>query len=482
MKKLLKYGLIAFFVIVLAFFVWFKYINDSPFDTSRPESSSTAIKDLSAVILPVCTESLATPKTDVTYYVAANEPGADNELCDGLVPTNEGGNHCPFKDFTSARVREKLFFPADGGYGTKSVTVKIRQGTYFIHPLRLFPNEPLQPLLINANGQSDRESVVLMNFNGEQAILDGSCPANLRTCDYPDAPGKIWTILEIYGSNIIVQGLTFDNAYGRNIQIGSTDTHIRCNKLIGSYSSDSDSIKATSDEGPVYIYGNEFSGPNEQAIDGTRAQDWIIENNTVRDGGGFGFKFGARNILIRNNRFLGLKVEKAIISLGGDGSTDHSNEYEAYNIRAEDNTFEDVHSAAGFAHCYNCTFSNNSITRAKIGVDFGEEHPSYIDGCRNGKGCLPTANAKIFNNRFRGIQYPETNLDNIFIAADSARVLNLEAGNNLYCVPEGEQPIFWRGGVIPQDLIRNLAVWQEKSQTDRSSQIAAAIDLKCTNW
>src|SRR3989344_1496228 len=269
MKKLLIYIIILLLIVIAALFIWFKYINDSGLDTSRPGSSSTTINDLSATILPMCAESLITPNTDAIYYVAVNEPGADNEQCDGLAPTNEGGNHCPFKDFTSSRVREKLFLTSEGNFGTKSV--------------------------------------VLMNYNGEEAIIDGTCPTNIATCNYPDAPGKIWTIFEIYGSNVIVQGLTFDNAYGRNIQIGAINTHIRCNKLIGSYSEDSDSIKATDDKGPVYIYGNEFSGPNEQAIDGTKARDWIVENNTVRDGGGFGFKFGARNVLIRNNRFLNLK-------------------------------------------------------------------------------------------------------------------------------------------------------------------------------
>ena len=207
-------------------------------------TSPTRIPAPPVVVLPACTESLVVPNTDVIYYVATNEPGADNQRCDGLSPTNEGNNRCPFKDFTSPSVREKLFLTPDGNFGTKSVTVKVRKGTYFIHPLRLFPKEPLQPLMINANGQSDRESVILMNYNGEKAVLDGSCPTSFSTCNYPDAPGKIWTLLEIYGSNVIVQGLTFDNAYGRNIQIGSANTHIRCNKLIGSYSSDSDSKKS----------------------------------------------------------------------------------------------------------------------------------------------------------------------------------------------------------------------------------------------
>src|SRR3989344_9337632 len=216
MKKLLIYIIILLLIVIAALFIWFKYINDSGLDTSRPGSSSTTINDLSATILPMCAESLITPNTDAIYYVAVNEPGADNEQCDGLAPTNEGGNHCPFKDFTSSRVREKLFLTSEGNFGTKSVTVKVRKGTYFIHPLKLFPKEPVQPLLINANGQSEAESVVLMNYNGEQAILGGTCPASFKECAAPRDPGRILTLLEIYGSYVIVQGLTFDNVSQRN--------------------------------------------------------------------------------------------------------------------------------------------------------------------------------------------------------------------------------------------------------------------------
>src|SRR5438045_3770265 len=43
------------------------------------------------------------PKGGTTYYVAVNQPGADNERCDGLSPTNQGNGRCPFKDFLSHR-------------------------------------------------------------------------------------------------------------------------------------------------------------------------------------------------------------------------------------------------------------------------------------------------------------------------------------------------------------------------------------------
>ena len=46
MKKLLKYGLIAFFVVVLALFIWLKYLNNSPFDTIRPTTNTITITEL----------------------------------------------------------------------------------------------------------------------------------------------------------------------------------------------------------------------------------------------------------------------------------------------------------------------------------------------------------------------------------------------------------------------------------------------------
>ena len=47
---------------------------------------------------PCSIEALAEPTAATTYYLAIGEPGADNEACDGLAPTDEGGGHCPFKD------------------------------------------------------------------------------------------------------------------------------------------------------------------------------------------------------------------------------------------------------------------------------------------------------------------------------------------------------------------------------------------------
>src|SRR5688572_23551674 len=43
-----------------------------------------------------------------TYYVAMQEPGASNDACDGLAPSDMGGGHCPFRDFGSPRTANLL--------------------------------------------------------------------------------------------------------------------------------------------------------------------------------------------------------------------------------------------------------------------------------------------------------------------------------------------------------------------------------------
>lgn len=50
-----------------------------------------------------CPSPAAVVPGAVTYYVATNVPGADDDACDGLSPTDAGNGHCPFKDFLGTR-------------------------------------------------------------------------------------------------------------------------------------------------------------------------------------------------------------------------------------------------------------------------------------------------------------------------------------------------------------------------------------------
>jgi hypothetical protein len=407
----------------------------------------------------------APPSTKTTYYVAINEPGASNTLCDGLAPTNLGGGRCPFTDFSAKAVREKLYASAYG-FGTKSVTVKVRRGTYGIRPMSLFPRELHQPLLINANGKTAGESVVFTNYGTERVTLDGTCPTSFVECKVPGAPGKIWTMMEIYGDRVIVQGLTFNNAAGRNIQIGATNVHIRCNTFIGPYGLDSDSIKATQQLGPVVISNNEFRGPYEQAIDATLARDWLVEGNKIHEGiKGVGFKFNARNNIIRRNHFYDLKQEA--VSLGAAGSTSHVNDYEAQNITAENNIIENVGKAVQINWCFNCRFNNNQVNRARLGVDFGTDEIALKSGCRNGAGCLPTAAAQVFGNRFRNlIGGGDVTLNTFVKGKYPAMVKDFTAGYNAYCKTGGDE-VFWFG-----ENTLNFSGWKQATGTDSTSSLA----------
>jgi hypothetical protein len=110
----------------------------------------------------LCTaEELREPTAAVTYYVAMEEPGADNDACDGLAPTDEGGGHCPFKDFTSAATRSIL---AD----TSDVRLEVRTGHYRV--------QGWAGIQVSGIGTSDDERVILSAFPGEAPALDVSQP------------------------------------------------------------------------------------------------------------------------------------------------------------------------------------------------------------------------------------------------------------------------------------------------------------------
>lgn len=72
-----------------------------------------------------CLQAQMGPDVGTTYYVAMGVTEADNAACDGLSPTDEGGGHCPFRDFSSPRTASLL----DGASGVKVV---VRAGTYLI--------------------------------------------------------------------------------------------------------------------------------------------------------------------------------------------------------------------------------------------------------------------------------------------------------------------------------------------------------------
>ena len=383
----------------------------------------------------------AIPTTAVTYYVAINEPGASNTTCNGLYPTNQGGANCPFKDFTAIPVREKLYKTSGGSSPTKNVTVKVRTGTYIIEALELFSGEPFAGIYINANGANANEFVVLTNYNNEVVTLDGI--------------GKTPTVMEMYGDRVVIQGLRFANAPDRSAQIGATNTFFQCNTLTGG----EDTVKNTTSVGPVTVYGNTFTG-SVQAIDATTAQDWTVSFNTITNGTkGVGFKVGAQNNTVVNNTFSNL-IDEAI-SMGGGGSINHINDYEAANIIARNNLIQTVGKGIQMLWCNSCQVLNNEINGASVaGIYLGSNETIEQSGCRSGLGCLPTTGAVVTGNTFQAIT------GNLFIAGKNpAMITSITAGTNNYCVTSGSAVFRW--GVT--DL--TFTQWKTATGTDTTSSL-----------
>jgi len=77
--------------------------TDGAVDASPVDATGDALDALACA-----PEVLAEPHIATTYYVAIDEPGADDDACDGRVATNEGDGRCPFKDLDAVRRRRDL--------------------------------------------------------------------------------------------------------------------------------------------------------------------------------------------------------------------------------------------------------------------------------------------------------------------------------------------------------------------------------------
>ena len=437
--------------------------GDAPLTLETPTSASFA-----------CASTSWDQPGRTTYYVAIDEPGADNETCDGLSPVDKGNGHCPFRDFSSARVRETLYRGSDGIVGTRRVTLVVREGTYPIVPLNAIEGEPNIPLWIYGSGASEAEAVVLAAYPGETPVLDGTCDPSLPECASPEDPGRLWTILQAWGHWIRVEGITFDNAHKWNITVQASQACFRDNRLLGPYGSDSDSVKSFNGSGPaVVVRQNEFTGHGEQAMDLTNAWDWVIEGNEIHDGvAGIGGKFGMHEVAIRGNYFHHL----ARTAMGTGTSSDHRYPYEAWDIRFEDNRVEDVGGHAfQIVFCARCSIRNNSVTRAVYGISMPNQGPSGCPG-----GCRPSTAIEIVNNRFREMLGATKGgvPPDLFVAVDPTVVADIIAADNLYCVGSGSRAAFWRGG----EEILDFAAWIAAVETDSSSSVLPLADPECSSW
>lgn len=404
------------------------------------------------------------------YYVARGEPGADNERCDGLAPTDEGGGRCPFADLGSARVREVLYVdPATGTVGTRAVTLMLRAGTYPVEPLETIPGEPPIGLWLSGNGDSADDEVVLRSYGCETAILDGSCTSSHELCNLPSYPGHLHTLINLWGRHVRVEGITIQNVARWNITVQASAVAIVGNRLLGPDGDDSDSIKSFDGSGPdVVVAYNELSDGYEQAIDLTSGHGWTVANNHIHGGDkGIGMKLGASDVSIQNNHFHDLETEA--VSLGG-ATSEHTGQFEAERVHVAHNRIEDIGGAAGkFLYCGDCSFTDNDVRRAGLGVLATAEETDC-------PACTATVGARIVDNRFADSVGGAGAPPGVFQALDAAVMGELESDRNLYCTGDPNLAGFWRGG----DELLHFDEWREATGTDGDSRLLALTDPACT--
>jgi Right handed beta helix region len=379
----------------------------------------------------------------VTYYVAIQEPGADNESCDGLSPVNRGGGNCPFKDFTSANTF-RLLREASG------VRVEVRAGAYGITS---------EGLTVSGSGNGGR--AVLTAYQNESVVFDGE--------------GIVREVLRVSGEGTTVERVTIQNSAAYNIEVrGGNDHIIQCNRFLQNVASDS--LKGTGGASGTVVRDNEFSRWDSQAIDLTDVSDWTIVDNVFRDPMGvkanaIGAKFGARDVLIARNRF----ENTGGLSFGGVGSA-HSDSFEAFRLVAEHNRLVNLDGqAVKFYSCSGCIFRDNDVDGAAGGIVLGGEQLEGPSGCVG--GCRPTSGAVATGNRFRKMRGGAESGPGIFWGVYSTEVSGLSAGGNLYCHgSESESRFIFDGNVL------DFAQWTRRLGTDGTSKGASEDEPVCNGW
>lgn len=420
-------------------------------------------------------DALDEPFAGVTYYLAVNDPGADNDACDGLAPTDEGGGHCPFKDFTSTATRALLD-------GKKSVRVALRKGTYVVYGW--------DGIRVTGIGTSEAERVILTSYRGEEVVLDTAAPDGAPCMgDAPDTvPECVRETVRISGHYTLVQGLTVQNGLGYHIEISGGDHHlVRCNRVQETvvFPGRSDALKLDGGANAVTIQNNEFLRWRSQAIDLTGVHDVLIEANDFHDpldadGGAVGMKFGTADVTIRDNTIhdLGSSTAAHVFSLGGTGSP-HPDDAQAYRLTVTGNRISNVKGILGqFVSCQNCAFEGNDASDVGAGLLLSAASTASPECSASPDGCKPTTDARITGNRMRNfLGGGDPDGANIFIAIESGEATGFTAGDNLYCAPSESDPRFFLF-----DTYFPFAEWTAASGTDASSSPAAATDPRCAGW
>jgi len=408
--------------------------NPSSPDSPTPSDTST--------LPPLACAVPTTGQSGPTYYVAINEPGADNSRCDGLSPTDRGNGHCPFKDFSSARTFALL-------RNVSGVRVEVRAGVY------TFVDEGLT---IQGTGTSEAGRIVLTAYQNEGVVFDGR--------------NALREVIRMSGRFTALERVTIRNAAAYNVQVGTgSDQLIQCNRFLANLASDS--LKGVDGASQTIIRDNDFSGWDSQAIDMTNVRSWTIANNDFHDpknstGNAIGAKFGSRDVRITGNRFRNTRG----LSFGGT-STAHSDDFEAYNLVAERNVFDTGTGAiVRFYSCSNCTFQNNDAKAVGGGFVLFGEQTDGPSGCAG--GCRPTQGTTITGNRLTDLRGTPSNT---FWGVYRHEAEGLTAGGNLYCVPPDQDPRF---RLDDQDLV--FTPWTNAIGTDGTSIVARSDSSVCNAW
>ena len=450
--------------------------GNGPTDGSSPITSADASGNQPSSPQDPCSiDALREPVAATTYYVATGEPGADNVMCDGLAPSNQGAGHCPFKDFSSPTTRGLLD-------GKKSTRVEVRAGTYIV--------TGWDGLRVTGIGASDAERVVLSAYPGEHPVLEVGSPDGAG-CDAATAmttPACVREVIRISGSYTVVQGLTIQNGLGYHVEVTGGAHHLfRCNTLheTVAFPMRSDCLKLDGGASDIEILHNDFSRFRSQAIDMTNVSDVLIEDNDIHDpidadAGATGTKFGGRDITIRNNRIhdFGDDPKMHAFSLGGTG-TMHPDDHEAYAVHIESNrVWNIVGKLAQVVSCVDCSIENNVLLSAGAGVIVSASATGQPECGASANGCGPSTGLSIRGNRMRALDGGgDATQANVFIFVEAGEQTGLSASKNLYCAPTPATARFgWLSALLDFDA------WVKASGTDADSTTVASSDPQCTSF
>jgi hypothetical protein len=457
-------------------------------DSIDPISTDEYANAEAKVTLPFFNRSDDDFNISNTYYVAINEPGASNTNCDGLAPTNEGNGRCPFKDFSSQSVRDKL-------KNVSGTRMYVREGYYPIEKMGSGNETGIQ---IQGTGD-EFKPVILSGYPNETATLDAGETFERADKLIAQRGGQlteddinIRQIISMDGQYEIVEGLTIKNGWRHNVLAAGPYNIIRNNILIGAFE---DSIKVTHEADYGYIFGNDISGYSSQAVDYFGIDNWLIKNNNIhhpnvdpvtREGNanGIGGKGGFTNLVIVGNKihdFDSANQVPAAIVMGGTGDSSAFNKDflgrvkpSATSMIAINNTIYNYKGpAVHFQYCENCVFASNTIYSTlgafAIGLQPSQDFPELPD----------TKNAVIKNNIFAGNQgdLENTCTESGFKIGDTCYVhfiYGLDAteglvseNNTYYSNTEPKFAVFEKDG----PKILNHSEFQSRMGVDSSSQI-----------